>query len=286
MRNILFTVAAAILFGFGGLCDAQEIFGIVNSPNTTDELIVFDASDPAGFTVIGKTGIDIDVIFTGLEFAGPGGGLFGYAAFGDPADSGLYEINTSTGAATPVGELGGAELFDLSWDRVTNTLFGIDAIGDLYEIDIVTGSQNNLGPIAGLPTVVTTGLAHDEFGTLFVQDVATDAIYSGTQSGVSLLHSLPFNANFNQGITIDNEGDGTGYYSAFNSGSSEAELYSFSGTPGDINLIGSFVTSSTFSFWDLAIRTSAVPEPSSAIGILFALAGALMLRCRDSRFHA
>ena len=71
----------------------------------------------------------------------------------------------------------------------------------------VTGSQNNVGPIAGLPagppTLVTTGLAHDDSGTLFVQDVVTDAIYSGTPSGVSLLHSLPFDANFNQGITID-----------------------------------------------------------------------------------
>ena len=155
----------------------------------------------------------------------------------------------------------------------------------------VTGSQNNVGPIAGLPagppTLVTTGLAHDDSGTLFVQDVVTDAIYSGTPSGVSLLHSLPFDANFNQGITIDTEGDGTGYYSAYNIDLNEAELYSFSGTSGDINLIGSFGASTDVTVGDLAIQFTSVPEPSSAMGILFALAGAALLRRRSGmRCHA
>lgn len=205
-------ICAAI---FVGVCNAQvEIFGINNLPaGDTNELVVFDSSNPAGFATIGSTGVVGG--FTGLDFAGVNRALYGYVGF--DGDLGLYEINMNTGAATAVGSVGGnnAALSDLSWNPVANAMFGVDVGGNLYEVDLNTGAQTNLGVIAGLPAgSLDVGLAHDSNGNLFVQDIGSDGIYSGTQAGVSLLHDIPVDTNFSQGITIDWSRDDTGYLAA------------------------------------------------------------------------
>jgi len=190
------------------------------SPMFADDLIAFDPLNPAGFSVIGSTGV-ADIGFGGLDFDADGN-LWGYATLFKPTGgsaTGLYSFDTSTGAATPVGSSLQA-LQDLAYNPVDGKMYGINTRGgsetELFEVNLSTGTVTDRGVVTGLPNRhFINGLGIDSNGDFFVHDVVEDTIYKSTDSNsFSLLYDLPQDTNFGQGMTIDWSRDDTGYHGA------------------------------------------------------------------------
>lgn len=249
-------------------------------------LVSFDSANPAGWAAIGSSGVNGG--FTGLDFAGVGGGLFGYVGFGTGVTPGLYSMNVNTGAATQVGNLSGIALQDLAWNPVTNKMYGVNSVSNvatLYEVNLVTGGVTAVGNFAGLPaTNLEVGLACDALGNFYVHDIASDQIFkSAVPNGLvlNMLYTLPNNTNFSQGMTIDWSGNGLGYHASIgNSPAFWSELYTFNTNGGAYNLVGNFGTGTgtfpTFEGGDLAIA----PIPAPGALALLGLAGLATARRR------
>lgn len=288
------TLAAAILASLAGSAHADvQIFATNNLATTadgSDTLIVFDASNPAGYTTLGSTGI-ANIGFGGLDFDAEGN-LYGYASFiknTGGAASGLYSINTDTGAATPIGS-NVQSLQDIAYNPVNNTMYGINtrfqAQSTLYSINLTTGAATNLGAISGLPASHHLGgLAIDSQGNFFIQDFVSDAIYVGDGLSFSHLYDMGIDTNFSQGMTIDWSNGDTGYHGAVGQGvfpdyfstintfGTDGSGYNAFGPvfgPNDINGLPPVEPG------DLAIR----PIPAPAGAALFASASVLIARRR------
>lgn len=223
-RNL---IAAASLAALTGVARADvQIYATNNlagTPDGSDTLIVFDAANPAGYTTIGSTGVS-NIGFGGLDFDAAGN-LYGYASFiknTGGAASGLYSINTDTGAATPIGS-NVQSLQDIAYNPVTNTMYGINtrfqAESTLYSINLTTGAATSLGVISGLPASHHLGgLAIDSQGNFFVQDFVSDAIYVGDGLSFTHMYDMGIDTNYSQGMTIDWSRDDTGYHGAVGQG--------------------------------------------------------------------
>jgi hypothetical protein len=108
---------------------------------------MLEAVSPTGVaTAIGPTGYSSSYIFRGLAYDEATGTLWASDGFS------LYTINTSTGAATFVGNLGfppgGAITADLAFDPLSNTLYlnGYPSLfGSIYSVNTTTGHATLIG---------------------------------------------------------------------------------------------------------------------------------------------
>jgi hypothetical protein len=265
-------LAAAAALSIGTLASAQvPIFAMNNlsgggtGPN---ELVRFNSNAPGVVTTIGSSGVVGG--FTGLDFAGPGGDLYGWLGFG--GDAGLHRMNLTTGAATritPVGA-GTLDIQDMSWDPRNNRMVAIRSNATSTSLELVnltTGATTSLGAIVGLPAgALSVGLAHDSQGNFYVHDLVSDVIYRGASGGLSVSNffSTVINANFSQGMTIDWSRGDQGYHAAIgNSPAFFSRLYSFTTTgSGSYTLVGNFSPDGTFPTFeggDLAIAPVSAP---------------------------
>jgi len=222
MRRIssILTIGALALTGsaFAG----DTIWGIDNG---SDTIGTFDSGNPGVFSGIGTTGITSGFV-NSLEFDG-NGNLW--------ASNGvsLYSIDRGTGSATLVGGHGitnGDTITDFAYDKSSGTMFAIGTLcaisSRIYTIDLNTGAATFVcdTDVAGACDV---GLAFDGVGNLFGHDLVGDTIYSldlGTCASTTVV-VLPFNSNFGQGLTSND--NGLAYHVAFNSDAFQGELYSF-----------------------------------------------------------
>lgn len=187
------------------------------NPNQ-DDLIVFDADDPEGYTVIGAMGVN-NITFGGMDFT-PDGTLYAYASLfrsTGGAASGLYRVDRDTGIATPVGN-SPQSLDDIAYNPVDGRMYGFrsqNGTPRLYTIDLNTGVVSAVGVIAGLPSPARViGLAIDSDGDFYYHDVSTDQIFKGSALSVAALYDIPQDTSFSQGMTIDWSRDDTGYHAA------------------------------------------------------------------------
>ncbi len=278
MRN-LFTLAVIGLIATG-TANAVDIYGVNNLPvgGGTNELFVFDSSDPAGFTTIGEFGV-ADIGFGGLAFNGVGGPLYAYASYGDnTADFGLYEINTATGAATPVGNLGQPGLNDIAYNPADGLLYGIDGAANLYTIDTSTGDQTFVTQVPGIDNPLTIGFGVTSAGELILHDLAGDGVwkYDGntTTELFNFFGDLGLDTNFSQGLVVDWSRDDTGYAAALGSVPEFfSHVYSFgTDAPGAPTFEGAFNADGEFPLvegGDLAIMP--IPEPASLLMLTLGL---------------
>ena len=231
MRKAMLVLAAGAL---AGTASAQMMYATNNLAATNgytgggDQLIMFDAANPAGWT-----GIEItDSVsgrglngWGGLDFDG-GGTLWGADSFGSNP-GGIYTVNPATGVATLVGN-GPAAMADLAWDPNTGDLYGTDAAGNLYgNLDDPTNAVliGNYG-IGSLEV----GLGFDSAGNLFMHDLVTDGIYrapAGNLTSVALMYSLPFDSNFSQGLFVDWSRNDDGFHGALNNSALTTEVWPF-----------------------------------------------------------
>ncbi len=220
-------IAAAAVAGLAGAASADvQIYATNNLAPTldgSDTLIVFDASNPSGYTTIGSLGVS-NIGFGGLDFDAEGN-MFGYASFiknTGGAAAGLYSINPDTGAATPIGS-SVQSLQDIAYNPTNNTLYGINSRfqseSKLYSIDMDTGEVTEIGTMSGLPaTHHLGGFGIDSQGNFFVQDFVTDSILVGDGLNFSHLYDMGIDTNYSQGLTIDWSNDDTGYHGAVGQG--------------------------------------------------------------------
>ena len=137
-----------------------------------NRLLELDICDEE-LTVIGDTEVGNTC---GVSF-GPDGELYGI----DSANSALVVYDTSTGAATEIGELG-FELDNcaLSYDCATDTLIGMhvdtdDNTGILFSIDVSTGASTEEVELDSSVTWTSAGLQYDPPSGLY---------YASTKEGI------------------------------------------------------------------------------------------------------
>lgn len=204
--------------------DAYAMNSLAPTANNADQLIRFDPADPAGYTVIGSTGL-ANIGFGGLDFDAQGN-LWAYASLykhTSGAASGLYSVNMATGAVTPVGA-SLQTLQDLAFNPVDGQMYGINTRqaneSTLYRVNLATGVVTSVGVMGGLPTPqhYLGGLAIDSAGNFYVHCVVTDAMFVGDGASFSHLYDLPQDTAYAQGMTIDWSRGDQGYHGAVGQG--------------------------------------------------------------------
>jgi hypothetical protein len=187
-----------------------------------DDLVMFDVDNPAGYTVVGPMGVS-NIGFGGMDFDGEGN-LYAYASFFKStggAASGLYRVDTDTGAATPVG-ISPQSLEDLAFNPSDGTMYGIrsqNSVTRLYRVNLETGQVTQVGQVTSDPPIrQSLGLAFDSEGAMYIHEAENDMIFKGTGLTVAPLHQVPQDTVFSQGITVDWSRDDTGYHVAVGQG--------------------------------------------------------------------
>jgi len=164
---------AALVLGTAG-APAQEgptLFGGIGGQDTVSDLLVLDPATGAVVDSAGSTGFGI----TGLAIHPLDGELYGVttAPSGDPRF--LVRIDRATGAAAPVGALGGV-VADITFTP-EGTLYGwSESSDDLVTIDLVTGAMTVVGE---------SGISSSGSGLAY--DAANDRLLLAPQSGVGAL---------------------------------------------------------------------------------------------------
>lgn len=273
----------ALLSAFAVASVQAQNFVAVNGLGGTpgNRLSTFSASNPAAWSTIGPMAAD-NRLFTGLDFAGVGGGL--YAWTNAVAGVGLYSVNQTTGAATRIGGTNTA-IQDLSWNPRTGQMVGVGSLSstapiELYDISLATGATTLLGTVTGISGGLAVGLGHDAAGNAYLHDIVGDSVHklNGFASASSI--ALGFNTNFSQGMTVDWSGNGKAYVAAIGSVPGFfSELLELDFTAMTSVSLGNFGTPPgtfpTFEGNDIAIQ--AVPEPASLLALG---AGALLISRR------
>lgn len=285
MKNMICTMTIAAMALAAGAANAGQIYAtntLANNADNADDLIVFDSSNPAGYSVIGSLGVS-GISFGGLDFDSSGN-LFGYASLyrnTGGAASGLYSIDTNTGAATLIGD-SGQTMQDLAYNPVDNKMYGINTRfgqqSTLFTVDMQTGDVTDLGLMQGLPEQHHLGgLSITSTGQFIVHDVVTDSFYSGSTMTFSHLLDLTQDTGYSQGMTIDwsrgdigyhgavGQADFPNYFSTLNTFNPDGSSYSIGDAfgPNDIDGVPPVQVG------DLAIRP--VPAPA---GFFLLLGGA------------
>jgi hypothetical protein len=101
----LLVVAGALALAPGAFAQAFATNHLSGNSDDSDALIMFDPSDPSGYTTVGSMGVP-NIGFSGLDFDA-NGNLWAYASYYKStggAASGLYSVDPSTGQATAVGQ--------------------------------------------------------------------------------------------------------------------------------------------------------------------------------------
>ncbi len=212
-------LACAAMTAAAGGATIYATNNLAATPGESDELIVFDSSDPSSYTTIGTLGVD-NIGFGGLDFDADGN-LWAFASFfknTGGAASGLYSVDIGTGLATPVG-LSFQSLQDIAFNPVDGKLYGTNtqqaSMTRLYEIDTDSGEVAFVMMFEGLPEQHhIMSFAIDSEGVFYIQDLLSDTIFVGDGASFEPLYELDIDCNFSQGMTIDWSRDGVGYHGA------------------------------------------------------------------------
>lgn len=215
---------------------------VVNS-----SLVSMDATDPAAASnVASLNGLN----FLAGDFAGEDFSTL-YAI--DFRSFCLYKIDTATGALTLVyitvpPDGAGADAWNgMSWDPTTNTMFAVTSAGRtpvsyLSKIDLATAETTLVGPITGVGDpvdgTVIIDIAVDANGLMYGVDIVTDTLVAidKTTGEASTIGSIGFDANFSEGLDFDDT-TGTLYFSAYDNGTGQAEMYTLDTATGNGTLI-------------------------------------------------
>lgn len=185
MKNVIRIALVLFALGILSACGGDDppakqvtIFGAtvgftdpVTLVETTSNLVLLNRDTGALASTIGDTGFYV----TGLAYDYTTGKLFGTTSANDPVfPAGLIEINTTTGAGTPIGTGTGLIAPATLAINSAGQMFTWSEPGDddLAVIDKVTGIATIVGD-SGLNTA-TLGLDFDASGTLFLVDGGGD----------------------------------------------------------------------------------------------------------------
>jgi hypothetical protein len=248
---------------------APDNLGPTNAGSVGDRIIKFDSANPTGTVVtVGATGV-AGQGFGGMDF-NASGVLYGVTSFGTGfTTSNLYTINTSTGAATLVGNTQ-QTYTDLSFNPATGQMQGVTATGGLYNINLANGASSLIGNISGLPSgALLIGLATNLAGLNHVHDLATDQMYQVVGgAAVTMSSTIGIDTNFSQGMTMNYSGGNAWYLGSISSNpsfASEVRLMN-NATGGTTSILGMWPNNGAsglpqYETGDLAINP--IPEPAT-----------------------
>ena len=277
--NVLASLAmlSATFVGYS-VAEGVTIWGVdSNAAGSSDRLVRFDSSNPAGTIVsVGSTGVTEGII-SGIDFDAAGT-LFGVS---QPLSGGgsFYTIDTATGVATVVGSLNltvGREITDLTFVPTTGRFVGVAFDGQrnfLYDIDHTSGAASLVGEI-NAPDSIMLGICADSAGRLFLERVGGRMLALDGLNATPLPQSIGVTTLFSQGMTM-NWSDGDAWYlaatwqiSGFNA-AGDVRLID-NATGGTAQILGAWPQNSNNSYpryaiGDIAIRP--IPEASSALAL-------------------
>jgi hypothetical protein len=254
MRRTLGLLAIALVLGACGDDNGPSktkptiLFGVTSD----NQLVSFDATDPATVTSRAITGLAAGEDARGLDFRPLDGALY---LLTDAST--IYTVNTSTGAATLVG--------DTFTPALDGALFGFDFNPVVDRVRLVTNNDQNLrldpatGDVAGTDTDLSFSVGDVHEG---VNPSVIGAAYTNNKAGASTtalfyiddgLDLLLFSSNPNTGfvstvgglgINVAGEGgfdiakDGTAYAALVPMGTATPNLYTIDLSFGTATLVG------------------------------------------------
>jgi hypothetical protein len=242
-----------------GVATAAEIWTDIGGT-----IAKFDSANPGAITYIGATG---ELPMDGMDFT-PDGTLYGVA------DQELFVINQVNGSVQSLGvsQLVGDEIYmDISWDPVTQTMYGIGGMypRHLYTIDLTDATATLLGNLNLPGMLMSGGLATDAAGVRYVDDDQYNGLFRLTGLTGTFLGPEGFDYSFFGGMSCDWSRDGTLYHLTWNLDTQANELWTVNLTTGAGTKLGTLGQSPTLS---AAIKP--IPEPSALVVLVLLLAAA------------
>lgn len=194
---------------------AAEIWGIAHiNFQGQKALATFDSSDPGQITVIGPV-TPSTYTWVGLDFDRQGI-LYGFAT-SSGVSVGLHRVDTTDASVQFLGPTGlpsGHAIGDLAFDPTSDTMYAVGTRGDLvylYSVDLMTGAFT-IEELLGRGDFGIGGLAIDGDGNRFLLDVRQNRVWLACGGQLGPYGHIGHPIQFNQGMTIDWDGDGTWYY--------------------------------------------------------------------------
>lgn len=190
MKRFSLLVVSLALLAPGLRADPFAFYGITGAGSDPSILYQLDPNNGAILSTVGNTGL---THVTAMSFNPLDGKLY-VASSG--TDASLYTINTSTGAATLIGALGGADNIPDMTFRSDGTLFAWSENNDtLKTINVSTGVATDMGFGTGTSQ---TGLEFGPNGVLYLKpgsdfytvDAAHATVAYSMTTGVSLQNLL------------------------------------------------------------------------------------------------
>ncbi|HUR66985.1 MAG TPA: T9SS type A sorting domain-containing protein [Chitinophagaceae bacterium] len=180
----------------------------------------------------------------------------------------LYTVDTVTGVRTFIANCSGVPLANftgMTWDRTTNTMYGIATNGTLsqsqiFTLNITTGVCTPIGvATTTCPGAIMLNAAPG--GSLFAVDLVNDQLFRWNKTtGVpTLVGGIGFNANFGQDGHFDLS-DGQYYYAAFNNTTFNPELRTIDTLTGATTLIGTYPGGGAGQVQTMGIYTPLTPN--------------------------
>jgi hypothetical protein len=190
----------------------------------------------------------------------------------------LFTVDTVTGVRTFIANCTGVPLANftgMTWDRTTNTMYGVATNGTLsqsqiFTVNIATGVCTPIGaPTATCPGAIMINAAPG--GSLFSVDLLNDQLFRWNKTtGVpTLIGGIGFNANFGQDGHFDLS-DGQYYYAAFNNTTFNPELRTIDTLTGLTTFIGTYPGGGAGQVQTMGIYTPLTPandECANAISL-------------------
>ncbi|MEM7262790.1 MAG: hypothetical protein AAF488_12425 [Planctomycetota bacterium] len=216
---MLRSILLAAILTCPSLTFSAEIWGIGLTNFSGDQVLArFDSADPTVIDVIAPV-TSPDILWVGIEFDLQGN-LYAFAVSATNADPiGIHLVNQVTGTTTLLGTPNlppGVEVRDLALDPTSGTLYAVGgALGEviIYTVSMLTGEML-LDTDLGDWEVAPDGLAIDGAGNKFILDLWQERMWYVCDSALGPFGHLGIVTWFQQGMTIDWDGDGTWYHAA------------------------------------------------------------------------
>ncbi|MGA9423173.1 MAG: hypothetical protein WBW61_12495 [Rhodanobacteraceae bacterium] len=152
----------------------------------------------------------------------------------------LDTIDIATGAVTAIGSTGLVDpRTSMRWDSHSGVTFAVEPMPDctassLYSVDLASGAATLIAPLAGS---CVKSMAIDPAGTIYLLDIATDALerYDSDSGAVDLVGPLDFDVD----DTTSMDFSGASLYAVSGAGGSKGDnLYILDTTTGLSQIIG------------------------------------------------
>jgi len=198
--------------------------------------VKFDPSTPGTIIQLAPT-TSSDFISGGTWAAGTWYGC----EWGYYGNSNIWTIDNETGAMTLIGSYDptgtGLSFNGLAYDSTSGTMYGCSGT-DLYTVNMATGASTWVGSFGIYPDCTMAGIAFDDTGNLYGDELFTDSLYQiNLSTGIAtLIGPLGINLNFAQDMAYDNDTDIL-YLSAY---TTQGELYTCNVITGAATLVGAF----------------------------------------------